>query len=188
MGIEIEAKMKVDDLGMVRKRLIRLRAKRRGVAREINTFFDKRKGTLRKSGKGLRIRVATKSRGEMRCTVTMKGPLKKGSLKSREEIEFIVDDPKAAKQLLEHLGYQATLSFEKRRESWEFRRCKIELDELPYLGKFVEIEGESTKRIMAVRKAMGLGDLDLIKTGYISMLARYVEEHHIKEHHLRLKR
>jgi adenylate cyclase class 2 len=186
MGMEIEAKMKVDDLATIRQRLKGAGATPQGVALEINSFFDTPTASLRNAGKGLRIRVATHADGSRKCTVTMKGPLQKGELKTREEIEFTVTDSQAVGQIFEHLGFSPTLSFEKRRESWLFQDCKVELDELPYLGTFVEIEGDSDARVMAARKALNLSQAPLISTGYIAMIAEYVETHHIADRQIRL--
>jgi adenylate cyclase class IV len=61
----------------------------------------------------------------------------------------------------------------------------VELDELPYLGNYVEIEGPSEKDVESVRRSLGLENLPLIKTGYISMLAGYLEEHKIKDRQIR---
>jgi adenylate cyclase class 2 len=185
MPIEIEAKMKVADLAAVRRRLARSGGRRVRAELETNMFFDRGGGKLRRAGKGLRIRRATDRDGSERCTVTLKGPLRPGRLKSRDEIEFNVDDPKSARALLEELGYSLTLSFQKRRESWEFRRCEVSLDELPRLGSFVEIEGQSHRQIMSARRALGLGQLPLIHNGYVSMLSRLLARKRSKTRDIR---
>jgi adenylate cyclase class 2 len=99
-----------------------------------------------------------------------------GPLKSREEIEVEVSDPDAAASLVERLGYLRTLSFEKRRESWELEGCKVELDELPHLGKFVEIEGPDEASVMRVRERLGLASRPIVKSGYISLLMSHLQE------------
>jgi adenylate cyclase class 2 len=185
MAIEIEAKMKVADLGPVRKKLAQSDARRISAELETNLFFDRRDGMLRKADKGLRIRRAKAKSGKERCTVTMKGPLMPGNLKSRDEIQFTVDDPKAARELFENLGFALKLSFQKRRETWKFRGCEVALDELPHLGRFVEIEGPSRKKIVSARKALGLSGHPLISTGYVSMLARHLDEHRIEARDIR---
>jgi len=60
---------------------------------QTNVFFD-RDGWLRKADRGLRIRQARKKRGAEKCTITLKGPQRRGKLKSRDEIEFSIDDPR----------------------------------------------------------------------------------------------
>jgi adenylate cyclase class 2 len=185
MSMEIEAKMKVADLDSVRKTLSECGAERHGKVLETNTFFDTPARSLQSADSGLRIRVAVNEAGQSHCLITMKGPLQAGALKTREEIEFSADDPAAVQKLFERLGYQAGLSFQKRRESWTFQGCKVELDEMPLLGTYVEIEGPSESSVLAARQALGLSQLPPIKIGYVSMLARYLQENHLPERHIR---
>ena len=91
---------------------------------------------------GLRLRTNHDSAtGTETHIITWKGPRQPGALKSREEVELTVTDPADAALLLEKLGYVKVLTFEKRRQSWQLGGCKVELDELPLLGSFVEVEG-----------------------------------------------
>ncbi|MGD0540723.1 MAG: class IV adenylate cyclase [Tepidisphaeraceae bacterium] len=185
MSTEIEAKIKVPDLPAVREKLESAGAQRRRKDLETNSFFDTPEHSLQSADKGLRIRVAVDESGESRCTITMKGPAEQGQFKIRQETEFSADDPEAARALFENLGYHLTLSFEKRREMWMLGECEVDLDELPYLGAYVEIEGPAERDVDAVRRLLGLENLPVIKTGYISMLAKYLEQHQIKERQIR---
>jgi adenylate cyclase class 2 len=184
MSTEIEAKMKVDDFTPIRAKLQSQGAIREGAEFEVNSFFDAPDQHLRKQDRGLRIRIATDESGKSHCTVTMKGPLQKGPFKNREELEFTASDPEPVRAIFENLGYHLTLSFDKRRESWDFMNCSIVLDELPYLGKFVEIEGKTENAIASARQALGLADHPSISSGYIALLSRYLDEHRISERHI----
>ena len=123
MATEIEAKIKVPDLAVVREKLRTAGATRMGKELETNSFFDTSDHALQSSDRGLRIRVAVDETGQSRCTVTMKGPMQKGRFKTREETEFSADDPEPVSKVLENLGYHLTLSFQKRRKrgSWGLR-------------------------------------------------------------------
>jgi adenylate cyclase, class 2 len=186
MSAEIEAKMKVADLAPVRKKLEAVGATRARSELETNAFFDTPERLLQSTDRGLRIRVAVEPNGTSHCTVTMKGPLQAGQFKTREEIQFSADDPAAVRRMLEGLGFKSSLSFQKRRETWLYAGCEIALDEMPYLGVFVEIEGGNDAAISAARKSLGLSDLPLISTGYISLLSRYLAEHRIEEREIKL--
>jgi adenylate cyclase class 2 len=121
---------------------------------------------------GLRLRrTRDATSGAETFTVTSKGPASAGSLKRRDELEFTVSDADAAARLFVRLGFQPDLSFEKRRETWELDGCHVELDELPRLGKFVEIEGPSEDVILRVRDKLGLTRAQLVRTSYIAMVA-----------------
>jgi len=178
MAVEIEAKMAVDSFDAVRARLRELGAAGPVAHFEVNTFFDTEDRALLAADEGLRLRrdrdVAT---GAERHVITFKGPRQLGPLKTREELELEVLGADAAVSLLERFGYHRTLSFEKRRESWELDGCRVELDELPHLGKFVEVEGPDEQSVLRVRARLGLGSRPIVKSGYIALLMNYLQEH-----------
>ena len=176
MAVEIEAKMSVDSFEPVRSRLREAGAKPLGDHFEVNMFFDTEDRSLLAADEGLRLRLERDGAGgRERHVVTWKGPRQMGPLKSREELEVEVGGGDAAR-LLEKLGYLRTLAFEKRRESWELAGCRIELDEVPYLGRFVEVEGPDEKTVLAVREHLWLSSRPIIKGSYISMLMSYLQE------------
>ena len=175
MGLEIEAKMKVADHDALRRRLRELGATLAGAHLETNTFFDTLQDLLRASGKGLRLRINRNlADGAEQAVITFKGPLEPGPFKTRREIELVADDAVAARELFEALGFAAVCSFEKKRESWQLGSCKVELDELPYLGKFVEIEGPSEAAVVEGRKILDLSQ-PTIQTAYITLLLEHLQ-------------
>src|SRR5438067_13074709 len=178
MPIEIEAKMKVTEHGSLRSVLQELKATKVGEFLETNTFFDTEDRSLLAADRGLRIRVKrdVKTNAE-EFLLTLKGPRLHGQLKSREEIEVTVGNARDMTTLLEQLGYRVVLSFEKRRESWTLGGCHVELDEVPHLGIYVEIEGPGEEKVMKVREQLGLSDRPLVNASYIALLMTYLQEH-----------
>ncbi|MGE5611406.1 MAG: class IV adenylate cyclase [Bacillota bacterium] len=177
MSVEIEAKMKVDNEVSMVARLKDHGATPVGRFLEINTFYDTEDRALLAADEGLRLRISKNlSTGQTQCILTHKGPNRHGQLKTREETEVEVGNAEAADRLMDRLGYARCLSFEKRRHSWKLEDCKIELDEVPRLGFFLEIEGPSEESVMRVRNTLGLSDRPLIKASYIAMLASHLQE------------
>ena len=74
------------------------------------------------------------------ATLTFKGPLEASAFKKRREIELAVSEADGMRRLLEAIGFVEVLRFQKRRESWRLDNCRVELDEVPRLGRFVEID------------------------------------------------
>ena len=177
MAQEIEAKYRVEDHAELRRRLREASARPLGRVLETNSFFDTPQGTLRQQDRGLRIRAAVPIDEQnaaipgrpARTTITYKGPRLESRWKVRQEIELVVDDAATAEALLEALGFVRALSFQKRRESWRLDDCAVELDELPYLGRFVEIEGPDAS-IEGVARRLGLADLPVEKAAYSTLL------------------
>ncbi len=177
MAVEIEAKMKIDDAESVAARLRERGATALGNYAETNTFYDTEDRTLLAGDQGLRVRASTNvETGQTQCVLTHKGPCKHGPLKAREETEVMVGNADDAGRLLEQIGFKRYMRFQKRRQSWKLEDCSIELDEVPYLGHFVEIEGPNDAAVMRVRELLGLADRPLIKAGYIALLSGHMQE------------
>ncbi len=176
MPVEIEAKMKVDDHAPIRERLHESGAERLGEYLETNTFFDTEDQSLFAADHGLRLRqnrdLAT-NREEF--ILTFKGPRQHGELKSREEIELTVGSGRDAAELLRSLGFSPVLSFEKKRQSWMLDGCRVELDDLPLLGTYVEIEGKQEDVILKVREKLALSNRPIIKTSYVALLMEQLQ-------------
>jgi adenylate cyclase class 2 len=177
MAVEIEAKMKVASLIVVRDRLLAAGAKLIGEYLETNTFFDTEDRSLLAADEGLRVRFNLNLElGTSTCKITFKGPRKHGQLKSREETELVVGNFETACLLLEQLGFTKVLSFEKRRDSWSLGGCEVDLDELPHLGTYVEIEGSKDETVLKVRELLQLSDRPLVRASYVAMLLTHLQE------------
>jgi predicted adenylyl cyclase CyaB len=128
--------------------------------------------------KGLRVRKNHNVKtGHDTIVITHKGPRQPGPLKTRTETELEVSNLDDTVRLFEAIGYQQVLSFQKRRESWQLGKCRIELDEVPHLGPFVEIEGPSEAMVMQVRQELGLSQQPIVKSSYTGLLMSYLQEH-----------
>jgi len=185
VGVEIEVKMSLPDRSAFEALLERLGGKRVKDMLEVNTFFDRPDGSLKASDEGLRVRMERSFNGNgIEASITHKGPRDRGVVKSRSETELKVADAKTAAELLTALGYVAVVSFEKRRRRWSLDGCIVEVDTIPYLGDFVEIEGPSEKSVLALRKKLECDNLHTITASYISMLTTYLEENAIRANHI----
>jgi predicted adenylyl cyclase CyaB len=188
MPVEIEIKLKVEHLAPVRDRLRALGAQHVGEVMETNTFFDTSDRALLASDCGLRLRHsrdgATK---QEKLIVTYKGPRGEGQVKKREEIEVSVDRADAAEQMMERLGYVRQLSFEKRRETWRLDQCTVELDSLPELGSFVEIECPSEADVMRIREKLGLANVEPVAPTYADMVSHHLSDRGHRETTLKFR-
>ena len=110
--------------------------------------------------------------------VTFKGPKQKGAYKVRQEIEFELSvsaiDNMAG--LFEALGYEKMLVYEKRRTLWLLDGCDVCLDEVPLLGRFVEVEGPDEGAIALVLKKLRLADRPHINKGYAGLMREKLDE------------
>lgn len=181
MPLEIEIKIALDSLSPLEHRLSELGATLLGRFLEVNIFLDRQNKTLRRTDQGLRVRVECERQPGAVKTVVMthKGPHLSGIAKTREETELQVQDEMTALTFMGALGFYETLRFEKRRDRWQLDGCLVELDTLPWLGHFVEIEGPSEEAIQAVRQKLGLAGYPLESTGYAAMISREISQRDI---------
>ncbi len=171
MAVEIEAKFKMSDPEAVRAKLKGLSGRFLKTGLEVNIFFDTPDKILLKEDRGLRIRsVKNLDSGEVETVITYKGPRAAGRLKSREERELKVGGLEDGVRLFEALGYVQTIRFEKKRESWLLDDAKVELDTLPLLGTYLEVEAPSQESVMAVVKKLGQEGGDFLTQSYAAML------------------
>ncbi len=164
---EIEVKFYVQNLAAVEKRLLAAGAhliQKRIL--EQNLRFDTPEQDLGRSFRVLRLRQDTEAR------LTYKGPssMREGT-RVREEIEFSVSDFNRARQLLEALGFQISMSYEKFRSSYDLNGAHIVLDELPY-GNFVEIEGPDVGTIRSINEILGLNWNAGVAASYTALFER----------------
>ena len=169
--LEIEAKIKVDDFVAIKYRLNALGAASIGQHHEINTFLDTPNRTLLNADQGLRLRRKhDMANNSEQFILTFKGPCQARPFKTREERELIVASDIDAIALLHSLGYEQIFQFEKRREIWRLADCEIALDDVPKLGKFVEIEGHSELAIKKLIQELALAGRPLIRESYVALL------------------
>jgi adenylate cyclase class 2 len=178
MSHEVEAKVRVDAFKPVRVRLLDLGAKRRGAVVQQNLLFDQPCGGLRSRGCGLRLRLEQPVRGGDRPPVlTFKGPKRQDTvLKARPELELNIADAATMQRVLEAMGYRCTLDYQKRRETWKLGEATVELDDVPLLGRFVEVEAGNERTVHDALEQLGLEDLPLLRRGYAAMLRRKLKK------------
>ena len=177
MPLEIEVKLKVVGHEGIVSKLRELGAVHHGMARETNIFFD-RGGELRGQDRGLRVRL---TEGGGKALVTVKGPAGATGLRAREAFDIRCEPTEQVIPLLEALGFERMMSFEKERDTWELDGCLVELDTLPEFGTFVEVEGPSEEVVRGVQGKLGLGGVEAVKESYSAMVGKFLRERGGKE-------
>ena len=175
MHTEIEAKLKVDSLPELERKLGEVGAEFVAEQLQTDTYFDDDGAALKKSDRALRLRRQRTGQKE-NTLLTYKGAKEKNDFKKRLEIEIEVGDGDSVEKLLSELGYEKALVFEKRRQIWQIDDCVVCLDELPLLGCFVEIEGPDGGTIADVQKKLDMSDLQHIVESYACLMQRKLNQ------------
>ena len=171
MCTEIEAKLKVDSLGEIERKLNELGAEFLAEQLQTDYHFDDANTTLTKTDRCLRLRKQMVGKNES-LFLTYKGAKEKSNLKKRQEIELEIKDADSVRKLLSALGYEQSLVVEKKRRLWQLGDCEVALDRLPLLGDFVEIEGPDEEKIANAQEKLGLSDLSHIAESYASLVTK----------------
>jgi adenylate cyclase class 2 len=133
---------------------------------EVNLRFDTAAHELSSGHRVLRLRQ------DAGAHLTYKGPSQQRSgVTARQEIEFELDDFGAARRLLEALGYQVDVIYEKYRTTYDLEGVKITLDELPF-GFFCEVEGPDPDSIQAASQKLGLNWDVRVMDSYLMLFAQ----------------
>ncbi len=171
MCTEIEAKLKVDSLSEIERKLSELGAEFLAGQLQTDYHFDDANTTLTKTDRCLRLRKQMVGKSES-LFLTYKGAKEKSNFKRRQEIEFEIKDADSVRKLLSALGYEQSLVVEKKRRLWQLGDCEVALDRLPLLGDFVEIEGPDEEKIANAQENLGLSDLSHITESYASLVTK----------------
>lgn len=166
-NVEQEAKFYINDLPALEKHVQALGADlKHARVFECNLRFDFPDRRLAGKRHVLRLRQ------DERARMTFKGPMDTAhEVSARAEIEFEVSSFDNARALLEALGYEVSVMYEKYRTSYAFNECEITLDELPY-GHFAEIEGPNVAAIKGVANLLGLHWEARSREGYLVLFER----------------
>ncbi len=137
---------------------------------ESNLRFDTADRRLRNLHQVLRLRKDTQN------IMTFKGAAEEGKPVSiRQEIEVLVDDFDTARTLLEGLGYEVVMAYEKYRTTYSLLDTLVVLDELPY-GNFIEIEGPNGISIQKAARNLNLDWKRRVMASYISLFETLKKE------------
>ena len=168
MDQEIEVKFLLKDLTALIQKIdqLNLSCTHKRV-HEFNLRYDQPDGRLVAKKQALRLRQDTQA------LLTFKGPgvLDEGVL-LRKEIEVSVSDFDTARRLLEALGYQVIMMYEKYRANYLMDGVVLSVDETPF-GLFIELEGESPAQVKSAASLLGLDWRQRINLSYSALLDQY---------------
>lgn len=162
--LEKEVKVRIRDAEAGRDALRRAGARLlRARYFEDNVLLDDARGSLRASGRLLRVR-----RTDRGGALTYKGArtILEG-VKAREEIETAVSDPEALQRALEAAGLRPIFRYQKFREQWRLGAADVLVDETP-IGAFLEIEAELSV-IHTTAAALGFSPPDYVSDSYAGL-------------------
>lgn len=166
-NLEVEVKFYLNDPAGFEKRLRSIGANLvQPRTHESNYRFDTPDLSLTRTRQVLRIRQ------DQNVIITYKGPaLADQPVSMRKEIELEVKDFEAARELLESLGFQISVLYEKYRTVYTLNQLEITIDEMPF-GVFTEIEGGDAQTIERTAASLSLLWSQRILESYLMLFDR----------------
>jgi adenylate cyclase class 2 len=172
MNMEVEVKVKVENLEEVKKKLEELGTKFEAPKKQVDDYYKQKGKEMERQSKGsylLRIR-----REDKNSFFTMK--VLTGTRGIWEEYETKIDNLNEMEKILEKLGFSKVISKVKTREQGKLDDFEINLDKIEGLGDFVEFQlisnngEEAKKRILEIIEKLKLPRENVIHKGYARLL------------------
>ena len=151
---EIEVKILEIDKKTIENKLRMLGAKKVFDGTVEAVYYDFPDGYLEKQNKTLRLRKK-EDLFETQIEFTSKTPVSRKKAKIMTEYEVCVDDYDAMKNVLESIGLQECKSLTKQRVSYAIGHVHFEIDTLPDIPTFMEIEAPDIKTLEKQVAALG---------------------------------
>lgn len=162
---EIEVKFLISDLPALLEKIENLGAETlRPRMLEVNLRFDTHDRKLSNRAQVLRLRQ------DDQAVLTFKSPgeIIDGVI-SRTEFEVTVSNFQSTRAILEALGFQVFMTYEKYRQNFQLNELVASVDEMPY-GNFIELEGHNPEHVRATAALLGLDWEQRINLSYTALL------------------
>lgn len=175
--IEVEVKAKIDNFEDMREKLNNLGAVKTKEEFQEDIYFNSPIVDFAKTDEALRIRT-TKQNNEKHIFITYKGAKIDSKSKTREEIEFGIEDSEKCAKTFEHIGLKKVRTVRKNREYYAYKNFEISLDDVEGLSPYMEIEigledgndyQQSQDSIFEVFEQLGITD-GFERTSYLELL------------------
>lgn len=179
--IEVEIKLKIDNIEVIRRKLINLGFSECDTLTEIDTYFDNKIGEIRSSDSALRIReTINHTNASHLCQVNFKGKKYDNISMTRPEFETLIEDKAAMMGILKGLGYSPVQPIVKKlRRELVMSNINACLDTVDGLGDYLEIEividseedkDRELERIQNILSKIGYSMADTTTRSYLSQL------------------
>lgn len=164
--LEVEIKAKVTGFSEILEKLKNLNAEFEKTEIQEDIYFAHPARDFSKTDEAFRVRQIND-----KFFLTYKGPKVDAETKTREEIEISVE--KNIIMILKKLGFSKWKSVKKTRKTYKLNDFIICLDDVPGLGKFIEIETndyENKDKIFELLEELGIDKSKSITKSYAELV------------------
>lgn len=168
--MEIEVKVKLDDVQNLKKSIEKLGATWSETKTQVDAYYKyhTQVDEIERPGSFiLRVRRDAKNKFTYKAFTDRRGVW--------EELETVIEDPEQMEKILQKSGFVNVLTLHKKRTSAKYQQFSLEIDEIEELGDFLEAEiiGEDGEKLQAEIKefflSLGLNPKNIDRRGYPEM-------------------
>ena len=144
-----------------------------GQLNQRDEYFDTHEENLKEQDFTVRLRSVN---GNLK--VALKGPriYLPGNVYQRIELEFSAANEIEVREQLASQGLVATAVIEKQRWVFTGENAEIAIDRLPFIGSFIEVEGDAPSAIETVLASLQLSSKDAVRENYSELLEAKFKE------------
>jgi adenylate cyclase, class 2 len=168
---EIEVKILEINVSEIRSKLLNLGAKKILDDELHYVILDDKEQNLFKGKKLLRIRKSKQS-----AHLCFKNKSKKGKLRQAEETEVQIDNYEDTIKIFEELGFSTRHKGKKHRESYLLGKARYELDTMPGIPTYLEIEADNEKDLIKGIEKVGFKLEDVTTMTGFDVIQHYRKE------------
>lgn len=141
--------------------------------RQRDEYYDTATESLRQHDLTLRLRTAND-----KLLIAMKSPrvFLTDAIHDRIELEFTAADRDEVARTIDRYGLRPTAITEKRRWKFQSDDFKVLIDQLPFIGSFLEIEAPSVEKINQLVSLLGLPQSAAVNKNYSELLEDKLKE------------
>jgi adenylate cyclase, class 2 len=134
-----------------------------GQLNQCDEYFDTHDENLKEQDFTVRLRSVNGS-----LKVALKGPriYLPGNVYQRIELEFSAANEREVRDQLASQGLTATAILEKQRWAFSSEHAEVAIDRLPFIGSFIEVEGDTPSAIETVLASLHLSSKDAVRENY----------------------
>jgi predicted adenylyl cyclase CyaB len=144
-----------------------------GQLNQRDEYFDTKEENLKEQDFTVRLRSVNEN-----LKAALKGPriYLHGNIYQRIELEFSAANEREVREQLASQGLTATAILEKQRWTFSSEHAEIAIDRLPFIGYFIEVEGDTTSAIDTVLTSLQLSSKDAVRENYSELLEAKCKE------------
>ena len=182
-NMEIEIRAKINDLKFLEKKLSQLENiyETKSQERQVDTYFKHENDKDRKLI--IRIRKNYKNKNTAILTFKSKAPKKQDDI-AWQDFDTEIINPDKLENLLLDSGYDYYCLIDKVRQSFEYKKFEINIDNIRDLGQFIEVEKNGNEKeivkikseILDLLKLLGINENNVINKGYVQLVINKINK------------